>query len=67
MLIAGRDQVYVSSLSNGNEKMRFGKYGRNNGEFNFVSGVSIDGAGNMLIGDAKNNRIQVNIATEVLS
>ncbi len=57
--------MYLSSLSTGTEKLRFGRNGRNSGEFNCVSGVSIDGGGNMLIGDAKNNRIQVTVATDV--
>lgn len=54
----GKNFVYVLSLEDGAELFRIGGPGRQLGKFTFVSGVAVDGAGNMIIGDAKGNRIQ---------
>ncbi len=47
------------SLLTGEPVVEVGGPGRGPGLFSFVSGVACDDAGNILAGDAKNNRIQV--------
>jgi sugar lactone lactonase YvrE len=58
--------VLVCDALNGNVHSLFGHGGRSPGEFSFVSGVRLDDHGNMIIGDAKNKRVQVRLSTEQL-
>jgi len=54
----GSSMMYLSNLEGKLLKV-FGNYGSNFGEFREPSGVAVDGEGNWLVGDSKNNRIQV--------
>lgn len=61
----GATQVYVSKLD-GSPLAQFGRRGATPyrclpGEMFEPSGVTIDGARNVLIGDSKNDRIQVKL------
>lgn len=54
----GLNQIYVLTL--GKQLVRkFGKLGRNLGEFRDPAGIAVDSFGNMIIADAGNNRLQV--------
>ena len=55
----GLNCVYIFSLTDGRLLHEFGGFGRQEGRFTFASGVAIDGAGNILVGDAKANRVQL--------
>ena len=49
----------VSIFSPSCEKLRsFGTHGNGQGQFNYPHGVAVDGDGNILVVDSKNNRIQ---------
>ena len=50
--------MYLSTLD-GRSIKPFGKLGHSIGEFREPSGVTVDADGNWLVGDSKNNRIQV--------
>ena len=46
-------------MEDGQLKFSFGSYGDGNGQFNGPTGVAVDTAGNILVADWKNARIQV--------
>jgi len=46
-------------VEDGQLKFSFGSYGDGNGQFNGPTGVAVDTAGNILVADWKNARIQV--------
>jgi len=46
-------------VEDGQLKFSFGSYGDGNGQFNGPTGVAVDSAGNILVADWKNARIQV--------
>lgn len=50
--------VYISDLT-GNKLGQFGRYGKLPGEMNEPSGISLDQVGNILVGDSRNDRVQV--------
>lgn len=57
----GASQAYICD-SNGGLKTTFGEHERTRaepGKFNEPSGVTMDAAGNILIGDSRNDRVQV--------
>lgn len=54
----GLNEVYVLNLED-NVVKSFGKPGTGPGEFKDAAGVATDGAGNVLVADACNNRIQI--------
>ncbi|NLX49483.1 MAG: hypothetical protein GXY82_06365 [Methanospirillum sp.] len=39
--------------------LKWGISGSGDGEFNYPSGIAVDGAGNVYVADTDNNRIQV--------
>ncbi|CAH3176415.1 unnamed protein product [Porites lobata] len=58
--IAVTDNSRVSVFSSDGTHLRsFGKAGSNNGEFNWLRGVTFDKHGNIIVADSGNHRIQV--------
>ena len=56
----GRSLVFKTDLD-GNIELAFGHYGKQRGEVNEPSGIHVDSDGYaIMVGDSKNNRIQVN-------
>lgn len=51
--------IFLWSLSEEKCLAKFGGVGTGAGQFHWPTGTRIDGGGNILIGDAKNNRIQL--------
>ena len=56
--ISGLDRIYVVDM-NRTVVRTFGGSGRTPGLFGDPAGVAIDKSGNLIIADAKNNRLQV--------
>ncbi|XP_066305418.1 tripartite motif-containing protein 2-like [Branchiostoma lanceolatum] len=54
----GADQVFVFDLE-GNLKFKFGKQGENEGDFFGPTGVTLDPAGNIIVLNCENGRLQV--------
>jgi hypothetical protein len=54
----GRSIVYKTTLA-GEILCAFGKFGKHKGEFNEPSGLYVDKNGAILVGDSKNDRLQV--------
>ncbi|XP_023225848.1 uncharacterized protein LOC111626630 [Centruroides sculpturatus] len=54
----GLSKMYKTNLL-GEEIQIFGSYGKTPGNFNEPSGITLDSSGTMLIGDSKNDRIQI--------
>lgn len=54
----GLSKIYITDLE-GKFLRVFGSYGTGPLQFNEPSGVSVDNYGNIVIGDSKNNRVQV--------
>ncbi|XP_067120160.1 uncharacterized protein [Centruroides vittatus] len=54
----GLSKMYKTNLM-GEEIQIFGSYGKTPGNFNEPSGIALDSSGTMLIGDSKNDRIQI--------
>ncbi|CAL1530218.1 unnamed protein product [Lymnaea stagnalis] len=54
----GASQMYLSR-TNGECLTTFSNYGTRPGEIHEPSGIAVDAAGNWIVGDSKNNRIQV--------
>lgn len=52
--------MYLTFL-NGKTVKTFGTYGACVGEFKEPSGITVDAVGNWIVGDSKNNRLQVHI------
>lgn len=50
--------MYLSDL-NGQTLGSFGGYGVQVGSFKEPSGIAVDAVGNWIVGDSKNNRLQV--------
>ena len=49
----------VETNLNGEIDFAFGHYGKHAGEMNEPSGIHVDKRGTILVGDSKNNRLQV--------
>ena len=60
MSYSGASCVYITD-SSGQTVNTFGGYGVGAGRFHEPSGVAIDSSGNIIIGDSKNDRVQVRL------
>ena len=55
----GLDCVFVINTGNNNDASMFGGRGKGSGEFRDPTGIEVDGAGNMVVVDSRNHRLQV--------
>ena len=55
----GLDCVYVINTGNSNDARMFGGRGKGIGEFRDPTGIEVDDAGNMVVVDSRNHRLQI--------
>ena len=55
----GLDCVFVINTGNSSDASMFGGRGKGSGEFRDPTGIEVDGAGNMVVVDSRNHRLQV--------
>lgn len=55
----GLDCVYIINSEDNSEACMFGSRGKSPGQFRDPTGIEIDNAGNMVVVDSRNHRLQV--------